>query len=471
MAEFSADLNPKSNNMSLGDMMKMGLYSAETEIANRRAQIAAEQQREMPLIQSVMADPDNKLSDGSFDIKKITQILPAIAPITGPEYATKIVGMTKNHIEASRALNEATQLERGIIGSVYAAHAQAGTQDPNAVIASLNALRTENPNLDRLVGLKIDALKQIPGGPEFNKKLYQARNETLTPKEVIDQFAPKATMANIGGADRVIVTQPSVRGEQPTVTPGGFGGQPMGGGATTPTTGGKTPSLINYGSLKYSGEPELMNLNTAQKEARVIGSQMVADAPLNLKAARDIQQPIRKVEEFLGSASGSKLYQSLQAAGKWTAGNADYDALVKNIAQVQARNAETMGLTKTDHMQDLNAKLSGSEKIDAKALAGVMQQVKGDAVAAEKYNNGLLKFVEKHGDVNGQILAKKFQSAWADSYDPRIFQRQNIENSQLSEKEKDKRIREIDAGMSQEEFKTLENKAKILHRLEKGLYQ
>jgi hypothetical protein len=138
---------------------------------------------------------------------------------------------------------------------------------------------------------------------------------------------------------------------------------------------------------------------------------------------------------------------------------------------VQARNAEVMGLAKTDHMQDLNAKLSGSEKIDAKALAGVMQQVKADAVAAEKYNNGLLKFVEKHGDINGQILAKKFQSAWAENYDPRIFQRQNIENSQLPEKDKDRRIREIDAGMTKDEFKDLENKAKTLHRLEKGLYQ
>jgi hypothetical protein len=35
--------------------------------------------------------------------------------------------------------NETSQQERGIIGSVYAAHAQAGTQDPNQVIASLNA--------------------------------------------------------------------------------------------------------------------------------------------------------------------------------------------------------------------------------------------------------------------------------------------------------------------------------------------
>jgi hypothetical protein len=100
-----------------------------------------------------------------------------------------------------------------------------------------------------------------------------------------------------------------------------------------------------------------------------------------------------------------------------------------------------------------------------------MQQVKADAVAAEKYNTGLLKFVEKHGDVNGQILAKKFQSAWAENYDPRIFQIQNIENSQLSEREQDKRIREIHGSMSKEEFKDLENKSKTLYRLEKGLYQ
>jgi hypothetical protein len=198
---------------------------------------------------------------------------------------------------------------------------------------------------------------------------------------------------------------------------------------------------------------------------------MVIDAPLNLKAAKDIQQPIRKVEEFINSASGSKAYQAIQAGMKTITGNSDVDSLIKNIAQVQARNAEVMGLAKTDHMQELNAKLSGSEKIDPKSLAGIMQQVKADAVAAEKYNRGLQEFVTKNGDINGQILAKKFQAAWSDNYDPRIFQRQNIESSQLSEREKDARIREIDAGMSKEEFKQLENKAKVLYRLEKGLYQ
>ena len=120
-------------------------------------------------------------------------------PLTGVEYATKLTNLTKNHIETSKEINNLSQQERGIIGSIYGAHAAAGTQDPNLVINSLNKLRQENPNLDRIVGLKVDALKQIPGGPAFNKSLYQARNEALTPTQVIDQFAPKATTSDIGG--------------------------------------------------------------------------------------------------------------------------------------------------------------------------------------------------------------------------------------------------------------------------------
>jgi hypothetical protein len=475
MAGFTADLNPKSNTMSLSDMMKMGLYSAETDVLNRQAQVAREKERELPIAQAFIQGPDSKDKDGNWDLGKVNTILPTIAPITGSDFAKKITDGVANHTAATEAKMKLSNTARGIMGSFYGAHAQAGTQDPKEVAVGMIKLGEQMPDLMPYITPALKNLESVPPGPNLQKTLFQARNEFMTPVEQITAFAPKATMATIGGAERAVTTQPSVRGENPTITPGGFGGQPVGGGTTTTpntssTTGGKMPALINYGSLK-TREPELLNLDTAQQEARKIGAPMVADAPLNIKAAKDIQQPVRKVEEYINSASGSKLYQTLQAGGKYAWGNADLDALVKNIAQVQARNAEVMGLAKTDHMQDLNAKLSGSEKIDAKALAGVMQQVKADAVAAEKYNTGLLKFVEKHGDVNGQILAKKFQSAWAENYDPRIFQIQNIENSQLSEKEQDKRIREIHGSMSKEEFKDLENKSKTLYRLEKGLYQ
>jgi hypothetical protein len=483
MAQFTADLNPKpTNQMSLADMMKVGLYSAETDVLNRQAQMAREKEKELPLVQSWAKSKDNLLPDGSYDLKQLPALV-AMAPLTGPDFADKVIGLTKNHIETNRALNQLSEENRKPFASIYGNYGQIAANGQQVttgeVIQSLERLKEFYPQLAPAADGQIKGWKARPlDQPVDPQSLLKARNESLTPTQLIDQFAPKAGIANIGGADRVMVTKPSISGENPTITPSGFGGQSIGGSTsaptTTPTTGttsGKMPQLINYGSLKYSGEPELNNLNTAQKESREVGQKMVMDAPYNLKAAKDIQQPIRKVEEYINSASGSKLYQTLQAGGKYAWGNADLDALVKNISQVQARNAEVMGLAKTDHMQELNAKLSGSEKIDPKALAGVMQQVKADAVAAEKYNNGLLKFVDKHGDINGQILAKKFQSAWAENYDPRIFQRQDIENSQLPEREKDKRIRELDSSMTKEEFKDLENKAKILHRLEKGLYQ
>ena len=470
--QFTTDLNPKSTNqMSLSDLMKMGLYSAEADVLNRQAQVAREKEKELPLVQGFISDPKNKDEKGNWDLDKVNTILPTIAPITGADYAKKITDGVANHAAATEAKMKLSNTARGYMASLYGSYAQGGTQDPKEVSVGMIKLAEQMPELRPYVEPALRNLQNVPPGPKFTQSLYKARDEFMTPVEQITAFAPKAGMANIGGADRAIVTQPSVRGAQPTITPSGFGGQPIGGGTTTEPTSGKMPKLIEYGHLKYTDDPNLMNLNKAQTEAKETGRVMVESAPLSIKAARDIQQPVRKVEEYINSASGSKLYQTLQAGGKYAWGNADLDALVKNIAQVQARNAEVMGLAKTDHMQDLNAKLSGSEKIDAKALAGVMQQVKADAVAAEKYNLGLQKFVEKNGDINGQILAKKFQSAWAENYDPRIFQIQNIENSQLPEREQDRRIREIHGSMTKEEFKNLENKAKTLHRLEKGLYQ
>jgi hypothetical protein len=472
-AQFTADLSPKSNAMSLGDMMKIGLYSAETEIANRKAQVAAEQQKEMPLIQSVMADPENKLSDGSYDTKKLTQILPAIAPLTGPEYATKIVNMTKNHIEASKAVNDLSQQERGIIGSVYAAHAAAGTQDPMAVIASLNNLRVENPNLNRLVDLKIDALKQIPGGPEFNKKLYQARNETLTPTQVIDQFAPKAGTASIGGQTVGTVTQPSILGEQPTVST-----TPLGGGQPMQPTGNRTietkpmPKLVQEDvTMNYTGPANPLNLNKYQEESYAAGKKNVTEANLSKPTLANMQQSIRKVEDYINSAAGSKLGQMVRQGSKFVFSDPELDITIKNLANIQARNAAIMGLDKTDSSRELNSKLSGNENIAPEALAGVMQQVKAETKAGEQYIAGVNKFVEKRGDVNGYIQAQKFQNKWAEHYDPRIFQVDDIASSKLPESEKTAQIGQITGRMTKPEFEKYKEDRQIINRLSKGLYQ
>jgi len=486
MAEFTADLNPKTNTMSLGDLMKIGLYSAEASIARVQASQAQQELKELQPVRAFMSNPENYSTDGKLDPDKAAPALMAIAPLTGPKHLEKLQTLASNQTTIADAKLNLTTKERQVFAQVDGALGQAKETDPNAYIQAYKTLAAQyphNPDIKKLAEAKISNVMLAGPGNHQWEQAQRSANTMMTVPEQQTAFAPKATTAKIGGADVPVVSQPSVEGRTPTITPtqfgSGTGGYTAGGttGATaskptTEETGKRMPAIVNYGAgLKYTGDPSLFNLNDAQKAAYEKGDEMVNSIGAGLKAAKDIQQPIRKVEEFINSASGSKLYQTLQAGGKYAWGNADLDSLVKNVAQIQARNAETMGLSKTDHMQDLNAKLSGSEKIDPKALAGVMQQVKADSVAAEKYNLGLKKFVEKHGDINSRILATKFQQAWAENYDPRIFQQQNIENSNLPEIDKQRRIAELHSTMTKDEYKELDNKAKVLYRLEKGLYQ
>lgn len=476
MAGFTADLNPKSNTMSLADMMKMGLYSAEADVLNRQAHIAREKEKEIPLIQNFMKDPDNKLPDGSFDLRQMPALV-SVAPLSGPEYADKIVSLTKNHIETNRALNQLSEENRKPFASIYGNYGQIAANGqpvtPGQIIQSLERLKEFYPQLTTAADGQIKGWQARPlDKPVDPQSLLKARNESLTPTQLIDQFAPKATVGEVGGQKVGVVTQPSVIGETPRVST-----TPLGGGEAVQPTGGPTttkplPKIIQEDtSLSYTGPMNPMNLNKFQEEAYAGGKKNVTEANMAVKGVKDIQQAVRKVEDYMGSASGSKAYQMVQQGGKWVFGNSDLDSLVKNIAQVQARNAAVMGLDKTDSSRELNAKLSGSEKIDEKALAGVMQQVKAEATAAELYTSGLNKFVEKRGDVNGYIQQQKFQSKWAEHYDPRIFQIDDIAQSKLPETEKQAKIDQITGKMSESQFKKYKEDSVIIHRLAKGLYQ
>jgi hypothetical protein len=481
MAGFTADLNPKvTNQMSLGDMMKVGLYAAETEIANRKAQVAEQQQKEMPLIQSFMKDPGNKLSDGSFDLKQMPALI-SLAPLTGPEYADKIIGLTKNHIETNKALNSLSEENRKPFATIYGNYGQIAANGQKVtnteIIQSLERLKEFYPQLTQAADGQIKSWKARPENTPIDaQSLMKSRNESLTPTQLIDQFSPKAGTTQIGNQLVGTVTQPSILGEQPKVSTaplgGGQGSVTPTGGATTEPGGRALPKIIQEDtSMSYTGPANPLNLNKFQEEAYSKGKTNVTEANMAVKTIKDLALSVDKVEQFLNSASGSKAFQMVRQGTKWVFGDAELDSLVKNIAQVQARNAQVMGLDKTDSSRELNAKLSGSENIDEKALAGVMQQVKAETKAAELYTQGLNKFVEKRGDVNGYIQQQKFQNKWAEHYDPRIFQIDNIAESKLPESEKQARIDQITGRMTEAQFKKLRQDSVILHRLAKGQYQ
>lgn len=475
MAEFNANLNPaNTNQMSLGDMLKMSYYSSQSDIAATEAKTAKEKIKELLPVQAFMANPDNYSTDGKLDPDKAAPALMAIAPLTGPAHIEKLQTLAQNQTAITESRMKLTNQERTVFAQVDGALGQAKVDDPSAYIQAYKTIAAQypyNPNIARLAEAKISNVSLAGNGGHLWQQALRSSNQMMSLPEQQAAFAPKAGTAQIGGQVVGTTTQPSIEGRAPTVSTSQLGGgQPM--QPTSEPTSKPMPKLIQEDtSMNYTGPANPLNLGDIRQKLYDNGKINVTEANMAVKSVKDLQQSVRKVDEYIGSATGAGLVQKLQSGGKWAWGNPELDALVKNVAQVQARNASIMGLDKTDASRDLNAKLSGSEKIDPDALAGVMQQVKGEATAAELYTAGLNKFVEKRGDVNGYIQQQKFQNKWAEHYDPRIFQVDNIAQSNLPEPQKEAKIKDITSRMSKDEFAKYKDDRQVIHRLAKGLYQ
>ena len=476
MAGFTADLNPKTSTMSLADIMKAGAYGAEMEVLNRQAQVAREKEKELPVIQGFISDPKNKNERGEWDLEKVNTILPTIAPITGPDFAKKIMDGVQNHAQATKAKLELTNTARGFMASLYGSYAQAGTQDPKEVATGMANLGQQMPELRAYIEPALRNLQNVPPGPKFTESLFKARDEFLTPTQQIEAYSPKAGTTQVGNALFGTVTQPSFRGSQPTVSTsplgGGQGSVTPTGGATTEAGGKPLPKLIQEDtSMSYTGPANPLNMNKFQEAAYATGQKNVTEANANKPILANMLESVRKVEDYINSAAGSKLGQMKRKGLKYVFSDPELDTTVKNLANLQARSSAIMGLDKTDSSRELNSKLSGSVDIAPEALAGVMKQVKAETKAAEQYIAGVNKFVEKRGDVNGYIQEQKFQRKWAEHYDPRIFQVDDIASSKLPENEKITQIGQITGRMTKPEFEKYKEDRQIINRLAKGLYQ
>jgi len=473
MAEFTADLNPKNTGMSLGDMMKVGLYSAETDILQRQAQVAREKEKELPLVQTWAKSKDNLLEDGSYDLKQLPALI-AMAPLTGPDFAKNIMELTKNHIATNKALNELSEDNRKPFASIYANYGQIAANGQkvtsNEVINSLERLKEFYPQLSQAADGQIKGWKARPQDQPIDpQSLLKARNESLTPTQLIDQFSPKAGTAQIGGATVQTTTQPSIMGEAPKITT-----SQLGGGTTLPIKpiDKKLPDIIQEDpGFNYTGPTNPRNLDKFQEEAYKSGKESLRNVPGNVQAAEEGLQYVRKVNDVAYKASGAGLFKTAQDWTKLIVAQPDLDILRKNIAGVMVQNANIMGLNTTDKSRGDAATISGSDAISPEALREIMQRAEAQFSATAKFGKAADNYVGKRGEINSAINFERFQRKWATNYDSRIFQMDAIKDSNYPEKVKKEKYAEIRKNMSEDEFDKLDRKAEIIHRMIGGAYQ
>ena len=477
MAGFTADLNPKNTGVSLGDMMKMGLYSAETALANRKAMVAEEEAKEMPVVMTFMKDQDKYMTNGRIDLDKAS-ILPVIAPLTGANQYQKLVQLHKYRTEADDAEMGLDTKQRGVVASVGETLGYAGVQDPKQYVQAYQGLKQLYPNnmsIAKLADAYSGMIATMPPGEHVAKAAIKNSVDLLSPVDKSAMMAPKAGTTTIGGQTVGTITQPSILGGQPSVstTPLG-GGQPQTTGVPS-TAGLKTkvlPDLIKEDpDFNYTGPANPINLDDVRRKSYEAGKQVYKDAPINAIAAEEGKQYVRKVEEVAGKASGAGAYKTAQDWARLIVAQPDLDTLRKNIAGVMVQNANTMGLNKTDSSRGDAATISGSDAISPEALRDIMQRADAQFTATTKFAEGLKKYREKRGEVNSALNADRFQSAWASNYDSRIFQLQNIRDSNYPEAVKKQRYESLTKSMSDKEFDELDRKAKAIDRLVEGSYK
>ena len=183
--------------------------------------------------------------------------------------------------------------------------------------------------------------------------------------------------------------------------------------------------------------------------------------------AQESKQSIRKINEYINKAAGSAPGQALRKAGKWLFGDSETEMLMKNLADQQLRMANAMGVP-TNMARETSDLASGSADITPKALKSVIDRSDAMNTAVDEFRSGLKKYVDNRGALNGTIHANKFQQAWADNYDVRIFLAKNIQDSNMSEDEKKRARIQLLSGMSQKEMKELQEKASNIENLMKG---
>jgi hypothetical protein len=211
----------------------------------------------------------------------------------------------------------------------------------------------------------------------------------------------------------------------------------------------------------------VMQLNTMQQGRYGEGEKMVSQSIEAMRQANEMTQSIRKIEETITAASGSKPGQLVRDAIKGVMGDAQLETLTKNLEDLYVRNTEALG-GNTDAARESIRKISGSPDMTVQALQGIIDRVKASSHELKIYNQGLSNYAKNTSTENANIHARQYRNAWVQNSDPLIFMAQTINSSNKSPAEKEMMRQKLLKGLTDDEISELNKKAKRIKALEAG---
>ena len=253
MATFFTDYSQPQTQTSLSDMINTARgaqayqqsqqmnplavqrATAETQTAQQGAatgaielQKAQQANQERLKMMEFMKTPDNYQTNGRVDIDKLNKSIPSIAPMTGHAYIENMTKLGNAQSTAESASTKLTTEQRQLFGPALIALSNAKVSDPKIYDSMLDHITEQYPGNKHVSDLAQSYKKMLkmasPNGaanPALPQLAGMAGTSLLSGEQVQAATAPKAALTDVGGQITPTVTQPSIAGSTPTITPTG----------------------------------------------------------------------------------------------------------------------------------------------------------------------------------------------------------------------------------------------------------
>lgn len=413
--------------------------------------VTEQQDLERKNLQQFFSVPDNFQTDGRIDINKINAAVPKIAPLTGPDYVSKITLLSTAQTEALKAKQNLTQDKKALIGSTLGLMGRAGVNDPNIAIKELQMLVEQNPNdldLKNLVEKAyIPVYKTMQPGPNVADALIKSSQAILTPTQQQQQLAQTVQVTPEG---KTVTTTPGIGGALPTANIGIAGGlqpnvapsaEPIGAGAQV-APGMRVPYPVRRADQPFNPEPSEIADKAAGEKYR---TQLINKQTTLTSQRRNIEEVINKAKEIKG-AEWNEGTGPMGAMGRnlsvWlgTEQGVAYKQLSKDLANAAISNIQAVGGSlDTVAGQQLTKMANGDETYPPKVLMEIARRTQADTTNLDMQAQGAQQFAQRFGDNN----MKAYQQAWNANADSKIFEAINIARDVTDPTQRDAELKKL----------------------------
>lgn len=430
--------------------------------AQQAQQAQAERQRVTQMMTSGKDDHGQSIlgADGTPDPAKLLPVLGRIAPLTGQDYAQKILKTQTDNVGLKAASTALDANQRAMLmGPV-----QAAALDPNTKSADVNQ------GIDNLVS----AHPEMTNAANYLKGLIEHFDNVLPDKRAAAVQHIAATMQGGQG----VQTQPSAASVQTgTQQIQGTIAPPAAGGGFTPATSvqnqvppGAQIITDTYGrQFVFNPKDNSVRRVTSDGFAQPVpGQQQILQDIDNARAVGDQAPAIRNVNQQLLQLSnetktgpGTQNVQKIAAFLGMPSGS-QYQEIGAYLDRQAAMQARFLGVPNTNAGLAASERATGTTQYTPQALQEKVKFADALNSGTMAYRQGLDKAV---GTGAAPDLSKyqAFRSAWAQNFDPDVFRAEDAQRRGDTAE-----LAAIKTRIGQKGMASLAQKSANLRQLENG---